>query len=237
MSPLTRLYWRAVIEIRYQQRYFQEPLSVSIDTEDVGTTSGRVLTAKRRTSSISQRRVLDGVASAASTSTWPQPQSPTVDNFSNHPTTPQLIAKPTPASRRRQHPRYQPLMTTSEPEPNRTAISPLSPELAFPQLPTIASKKALKNTSGDTLPARSAWSRGPPPVYSCWSPSEQYSQLDPEPEPDSEAEPEPEPEPEHYPELGSTITDGREWKGKQRQTLLHGGDCSCHSCFPSLNPY
>ena len=240
VPPVNHLYWKPVIEIRHQQRYFQEPISTSVDTEDMDT-SGRVLRAKRRTSSASRQRVLDGVASAASSSSWPQPQSPPVDGPSTLPTTIQLIPKPTPASsRRRQHPRYQPLVSTSEPEPNRTATSPLLSERAFPQLPTIVSKKPLKNASGDTLPAKSAWSRGPPPVWSWWSPTEPDFQFDPEPEPDSEPEPEPEPEPElePYTELEFATIDRREWKGKQRQTsLLHGGDCSCYSCFPSLSPY
>jgi len=238
-----------VIKIHYQQRCFSESVSTeSIGTEDMATTIGRVMNmnAKRRMSWISRRQGLDHAVDAASGSARPQPQSPPVNHSRTHPPTLQLPAKLTPTSDRRRQgsisnsrPQYGQPASTSEPQPlKRTVASPVLPEFAFPGLPSIISGKSLKNPPGGTLPVRSAWRQGPPPVWGpppSWSPPDPEFQFDPESEPDFEPGPGPELEP--YPESEPTTADGREGKGKQKQTPFHGVDCSCCSCFPSLSPY
>lgn len=211
-----------VVEIRFQQRgQFPELVPTSIGTEYAGIAGGRVLNAKHQTSRSSRprRQVLDRVEAAASSSSSPQRQP--VSNFPALSSTSRVSQKPTPSPPRSQkkqttpwtnngqgsnsgfRPQVQLPVSVTKPQPKRTAGPSLLSKSAFPELPTITSKKppkefisgnkSLKNILGDTAPAQPAWGQGPSTYPS--SPP-----LDPEPEP--------------------APTKGRKGKGKQKQTLF-----------------
>jgi len=213
-----------VVEIFHlQQRgQFPELVPTSIGTEYAGIAGGRVLNAKHQTSqsSRSRRRVLDRVAAAASSSSWPRPPT---SNFPTLASVSQLPPKPAPAPSRPQRktgmpwtsngqgsnsgfrPQVQQPSSTTKPQPKRTPPPPSLSKSAFPELPAAASSrppkefisgnKSLKNILGDTSPAQPAWGQGP--------------SVQP-PSPPSLPGPESEP----------STPKGRKGKGKQKQTLF-----------------
>ena len=188
------------------------------------------MNAKHQTSrsSRSRRQVLDRVAAAASSSSWPQPQSQPVNHFPTLAPNLQLPAKPNPAPTRPQQksttpwtgngqssssgfrPQVQQPVSVNKPRPKKTTAPPSLSKSAFPQLPTAAvsnkppkefmsGNKSLKNILGESLPVQPAWGQGP---------STHSTQP-------SSPPPEPEPEP--------TTTKGKKAKGKQKQTLFKLG--------------
>jgi E3 ubiquitin-protein ligase ZNF598 len=217
-----------VVKLSYQQRsQFPELIPTSIGTEYAGIAGGRVLNAKHQTSRTSRPRgqVLDRVAAAASSSSWPQQRSRVVNNFPALTSTFQSPPrqKPTSTPSRPQQKSTTPWTNNGQgssssipvqtqqpasvvkPRPKQTPPPPPLSKSVFPELPTVASNKppkefisgnkSLRNILGDTLPAQPAWGQGPSQPSS------------PPPDPESEA----------------TTTKGRKGKGKQKQTLFKLG--------------
>lgn len=220
-----------VIETRYQQRgQFPDLVPTSVGTEYAGIAGGRVLNAKHQTSRSSRprRQVLDRVAAAASSPSWPQPRPHSVNHFPTLTPDSQLPVKPNPAPSRPQQksttpwtsngqgsnsgfrPQVQQPVSVSKPKPKKTAAPPSLSKSAFPELPAtgvpnklpkefISGNKSLKNILGDALPAQPAWGQGP----SIHSTQQSSPPPDPEPEP--------------------TTAKGKKAKGKQKQTLFKLG--------------
>lgn len=217
---------KEAFKILCQQRaQFPELGPTSTGTEYAGIAGGRVLNAKHQTSRTSrpQRQVLDRVAAAASSSSWPRQRSQAANHFPALESTSKSSSKqkPTPVLSRPQQksvtpwtndgqgsgsgfrPQVQQPPSAVKPRQKRTPAPPPLSSSAFPELPAVASKKppkefisgnkSLKNIVGEGLPAQPAWGQGP----------STQPPLDPEPE--------------------TTTTKGKKGKGKQKQTLYKLG--------------
>ena len=221
---VNHVHQKEVIKIFYQQRaQFPELVPTSTGTEYAGIAGGRVLNAKHQTSRSSRprRQVLDRVAAAASSSSFPQQQSRVANDF---PVLASARREPTPTTSRPPQksktpwinngqgsssgfrPQVQQPAPVIKPKPKKAPAPPSLSKSAFPELPAAASSKlpkefisgnkSLKNILGDAIPAHPAWGQGP-------------STQQPSPPPD------PEPEP--------TTAKGKKGKGKQKQTLYKLG--------------